>query len=271
MIFIDLLNNPPSEELIKEGENLTEQLKELPPGKRESFIDSHANYWKKLKDYYEKLSYGKCWYTEAKEKSSYYHMDHFRPKKTPKELTKINIKTSNSKEAYWWLAFDWKNYRLSASIPNCNKLGYFPLKYGTNAIKEGENLQNELCGLIDPVDDYDVSLIAFGLDGNICPACDDGTCWEAERVYISIEVYDLNNIKLVESRKQIQNTCKIKIDLIKELRHEYIKNNSASGREILKKYIRELRNMVKPTAEFSAVARNYIRNQKEEFIKNLVF
>lgn len=269
MIFIDLLNNPPSEELIKEGEELTKKLLKLPPEQRGSFIDSHSNYWKKLKDHYDKLSNGKCWYTEAKEISSYYHMDHFRPKKAPKELN-CDIKTSNSEDAYWWLAFDWKNYRLSASIPNRTKTNYFPLKYATKSISQGEDTSNELCGLIDPVDDYDVSLIAFGLDGNVCPACDDKTCWEAERVYISIIVYDLNNVKLVEYRKQIQNTCKIKIDMIKKMQHEYIKNNSASGRDLMKKYIQELRDMASPTAELSSVARNYVRNQKEELIKNLI-
>ena len=41
MIFIDLFNNPPSPELIAEGERLTRELMELPPDQRNDFIDRH--------------------------------------------------------------------------------------------------------------------------------------------------------------------------------------------------------------------------------------
>ena len=86
MIYIDLLGNPPPDELIAEGTQLTNQLIALPPDQRKDFIEKHEDYWGKLKDHYIELSYGKCWYTEAKEISSHFHMDHFRPKNKPVEL-----------------------------------------------------------------------------------------------------------------------------------------------------------------------------------------
>lgn len=270
MIYIDLIGNPPPQELVEEGEELTRQLMALSADKRNAFIDSHEDYWGKIKAHYISLSHGKCWYTEAKEIASNYHMDHFRPKKQPRELKKnCEIKTATSAGAYWWLAFDWKNYRLAASIPNTSKGSYFPLQNGTYAVKQGEDTSQEWCGLLDPTDEYDVSLIAFGVDGKVYPACVDGDCWDAIRVFLSVRVYDLNHISLIDARKEIQKSCKAKIELIKNAQREYAKTHSASFREMLKKYIKELRDMTKPTAELSAVARNYIRNDSEEFIRNI--
>lgn len=270
MIFIDLFDNPPSPELIAEGEQLTKELMALSPDQRNDFIDRHDDYWGKLMEHYKNLSHGKCWYTEAKEIASHYHMDHFRPKKQPKELKKnCQIETATSTEAYWWLAFDWKNYRLAASIPNISKGSYFPLKKNTLAITQGDAVDKEWCGLLDPTDACDVSLIAFGIDGKVYPACTDVTCWDALRVCLSVRVFDLDNVALVDARKEIQQTCKSKIELIKQVYREYAKTNSPTYKAIFKKYVSELRDMTKPTAEMSAVARNYIRNDPEEFIRNI--
>ncbi len=62
MIFIDLFGNPPPQDLIDEGTELTRQLMGLPPDKRNDFIDKYDDYWGKLKDYYAALSHDKCWY-----------------------------------------------------------------------------------------------------------------------------------------------------------------------------------------------------------------
>lgn len=271
MIYIDLLNNPPSKELIEEGEKLTEELKKLSADKRSAYINRHADYWKKLKSHYEKLSHDKCWYTEAKEIASNYHMDHFRPKNNVLELKKnVNISTSNNNESYWWLAFDWKNYRLAASIPNTAKNAYFPLKSGTNAVSMGEDISKEEYCLIDPTVKKDVALITFGLDGNVCPTSQDLNSWDAVRVFISIRVYNLNDIKLVDARKHIQQTCKTKIESIMRLSDLYLKNKSDELKQALIAAYKDLKKMTEPEAELSAVAINYIRNQNVEFIKKIV-
>lgn len=270
MIFIDLFGNPPPQELIDEGERLTDELMALSPDQRADFIDRHADYWGKLKDHYLMLSHGKCWYTEAKEIASHYHMDHFRPKKSINHL-EINcpIETTNSNTPYWWLAFDWKNYRVMASIPNSTKGGYFPLQKGSRAASNNEELAQEWPGLLDPADEYDVSLIGFDLDGKVYPACSDFTSWDAQRVELSKRVYNLNCQSLVDKRIEIQQTCKAKILQIKKAQRKYADTQSDEFRELLKNCVRELRAMTKPDAELSAVARNYIRNDPEEFIRNI--
>ena len=62
---------------------------------------------------------------------------------------------------------------------------------------------------------------------------------------------------------------KTKIELIKQAYREYAQTNSQGYKAMFKKYVTELREMTKPTAELSAVARNYIRNDPEEFIRNI--
>lgn len=270
MIFIDLFGNPPPQKLIDEGETLTRELMALSPDQRSDFIDQHADYWGKLKAYYMNLSHGKCWYTEAKDIASAYHMDHFRPKKETIALTRdCTIPTINNDEAYWWLAFDWTNYRFAASIPNSSKNAYFPLKPGTCAAKSKDELDDEWKGLLDPTDEYDVSFIAYGTDGNVYPACADVNSWDALRVMLSVRVYNLNSISLVDARKEVQQTCKAKIEFIKKAQRDYAETGSKIYRDMLKNYVSELREMTKPTSELSSVARNYIRNDAEEFIRNI--
>ena len=270
MIYIDLFGNPPSKELIDEGKELTKQLMAVAPDERSTFIKKHASYWGKLKEHYSNLSNGKCWYSESEDSASIYHMDHFRPKnETMALIQNCDIDTANNNEPYWWLAFNWKNYRFAASIPNTSKNSYFPLQIGSPIAKNEAELEKEWPGLLDPTDEFDVSLIAYGLDGKVYPACADMNCWDAQRVVLSTRVYNLNYVSLVDKRKEIQQMCKTKIDLIKDAQREYAKTRSPSFRRMLKQYISELRAMTKPTSELSSVARNYIRNDPEEFIRNI--
>ena len=60
-------------------------------------------------------------------------------------------------------------------------------------------------GLLDPINIHDVSLIAFGLDGKVYPACAYADCWDAIRVLLSIRVFGLNRISLVDARNYIRN------------------------------------------------------------------
>lgn len=91
MIFIDYKNNPPSEELIEEGKELTQQLLALPEDKRKEFIEQNKSYWGKLKDHLASLSYGKCWYTEAHDIASVYSCRSFPTENETKKLKKIVV------------------------------------------------------------------------------------------------------------------------------------------------------------------------------------
>ena len=68
--------------------------------------------WRAFARYLAKMSYGKCWYSESLEPQSFLDVDHFRPKLEA-------IRSTNEKDdGYRWLAFEWENFRLSASRSN---------------------------------------------------------------------------------------------------------------------------------------------------------
>jgi hypothetical protein len=82
MIYIDLENNPPPNEWITKATELTQRLIAEPDlQEKKKLIDSNSTIWGEIKEHLLSLSHQKCWYSEAKEKFSYYHVEHFRPKK----------------------------------------------------------------------------------------------------------------------------------------------------------------------------------------------
>lgn len=74
---------------------------------------------------------------------------------------------------------------------------------------------------------------------------------------------------LVDGRIEIQQRCRRKIQQIKNMQRKYVETNLTEFRDILKEYVLELKAMTQPDAELSAVARNYIQNDPEEFIRNI--
>ena len=77
----------------------------------QAFIANRSAIWRQLRPILEGISNEKCWYSEARDKVSYWEVDHYRPKKL-----------------YPWLAFDWKNFRLCGAKPNRKKTDEFPLE-----------------------------------------------------------------------------------------------------------------------------------------------
>ena len=53
---------------------------------RNTLIDANSAHWGALKKWLSALSAGKCWFSEVRERYSYYDVEHFRPKKEAKAL-----------------------------------------------------------------------------------------------------------------------------------------------------------------------------------------
>ena len=83
---------------------------------RNEYIDSNSAHWGELKEWLKVLSKGKCWFSEVRELYSHYDVEHFRPKKEAKNLDKT------IRDGYWWLAFDYTNYRLCGNVGNRKKV-----------------------------------------------------------------------------------------------------------------------------------------------------
>ncbi len=172
---------------------------------RNKFIDANSGHWGKLKPWLQALSMGKCWFSEVRELYSHYDVEYFRPKKEAKSLD------GKVRDGYWWLAFDYTNFRICGTVGNRKKGGWFPLRDGSLCSTYKEQCEeSETPYLLDPTDLDDVSLIAFNEEGNIVPAPDkDISDWERQRVEESIERLKLNkHVALTEARQKIWHCYK---------------------------------------------------------------
>lgn len=237
MRYIPLKENPPPKKWRDKAKELTKQLLNLPEERRQSFINSRRNRkltWgsKKLVNHLKKLSYGKCWYSEAREVYSYYHVDHFRPK-----------------SEYWWLAFDWKNYRLAGQVGNVNKRDKFKV-LRHKAKNPDDPIEDEIYYLLDPTDENDPLLLFFDESGEAVPSDKDNE-FNKKRAEYTIEVLKLNYEPLKEVRRLVWRKCKKLIDEIKDL---YKNPTSATNRAKIKEKIKQLKELLEPEQEFTAVA-----------------
>ena len=205
MRYIPLLENgvKPPEAWCKKADELKKQIcQETDCQKRRELIEKNRKHWNDLADWLRQISHNKCWYTEAQITADYPEVDHYRPKKESlgRDGTKIH-------DGYYWMAFDWTNFRLSKAVPNRKKGAYFPLRDNARAVCEPNGpIYDELPYLLDPIKKYDCLLLSFTEDGRPCPA-PDAEEWDRLRTEYSIERYKLDYGPLNDARKTVWQTC----------------------------------------------------------------
>jgi hypothetical protein len=181
---------------------------------KKNYITSKSAFWGKFKPQLEILSNERCWFTESPDWVSPFHVEHFKPKGKVDPL-KVDLKFTEFTRAdwslgYWWLAFNWKNYKLACfALNTSNKQNYFPLgPASTSAVNPSQNHSAETHVLIDPCIAQDVDLITYNMWEVVETADKTTQLSEFERARVSIEVYGLNKIeKLVNQRKTVLGTC----------------------------------------------------------------
>ncbi|MDR1994786.1 hypothetical protein [Azonexus sp.] len=260
-------NSTPPDEWIKKAEAAT---KELCAAKtdvdRKAIIEKYEGLWRdnKVRDWLLQLFHNKCWYTEAKESVSAVHVDHYRPKGCVSDFDK------NQREGYWWLAFDWRNYRVCGQLINTKKNDVFPLCEDHCATANDPNsLKLEAPLLIDPITD-DARLISYEMDEDSCRVVAITGIDQAEqnRVDGTIEILGLNRLdRLNQNRADVWRKC---ADKIKDY-------SSASDEPQSLKQIRQatvivdLKKMIDYKEEFSSVAEACIRKTAPEAVKAKVY
>ncbi|CAN7384553.1 hypothetical protein LJR084_002441 [Variovorax sp. LjRoot84] len=249
-------NLAPPQDWLTEAQTLTQALMAATTDEeREVVIGQHEKLWRddRVRNWLLERFNNKCWYTEAQESVSAYHVDHYRPKGRVSDVEKLN-----PEPGYWWLAFDWRNYRICGQLINVKKSDVFPLVSGHRASATmAGSLALEAPALIDPTTD-DARLISFEMDEDGCravpaPGADDEDC---KRVKATIEVIGLNRLdRLNAKRAEVWKDC-----------HEQLaKYTSASGAPAaLKKLMRAmaieaLKKRVCYESEFSSVAEACVR------------
>jgi len=234
------------------------KLESMSPSERADYFATHRD-WNLFQEAMIKLFGYKCWYSEAPIGAGDFEIDHFRPKNRSKHLDKTILKENG----YWWLAYNWKNYRLSGGLVNKlrkdrlnsseevkGKGDYFPLDlvYGKKA-KDIQSIRCELPILLDPIDAYDVSLLTFDQNGEVLEV---GTEDEMVRAKWSIFFYHLDLEQLSYQRSQKWNECQNKIE---EANDCYLNATSEfEKRNVMRICYGDLRKMTRPESYFSAVA-----------------
>ncbi|HSZ59835.1 MAG TPA: hypothetical protein VK797_29600 [Tepidisphaeraceae bacterium] len=217
--------------------------------------------WRDLAPQLSALSKGKCWYSESRNPTADKNVDHFRPKN--------RVDEDPGHEGYWWLAFDWRNYRYSSQwcnqrrndkIDNTNggKWDHFPLCPGSfRARAEGDDYDQEEPELLDPIDPDDWKLLSFRPNGEPTPNAAPSTK-EYSRAEKTIVVYHLHFRELVNERRPISGQVE---RLAQEMESLYPKIKDLAFRRTFKNREKDLLRLIHPDSDYSAAALAYARAQ----------
>lgn len=120
-----------------------------------SKVPGHSNgdfksaLWSKYKKHIWKLQNKKCAYCEARLDEPNCHLEHFRPKSKVMNIENVEV----TRMAYWWLAYEEKNYLVSCLICNLQKGAKFPLENEIHRVLDAtvEITANGQLGLEEPL------------------------------------------------------------------------------------------------------------------------
>jgi uncharacterized protein (TIGR02646 family) len=237
---------------------------------RNAFIDAHSTVWGKIKEKLLEMSHGKCWYSEAPDAVSDWHVDHFRPKKRALD------EDQTEHEGYHWLAFDWKNYRIAGSYPNSphkdgggvtrGKWDYFPLASGSvRASWDHRDCRQEICLLLDPARLNDAKLLTFDEEG-VPIVSDPGNAIAAHKVKTTIHFLFLDSPRLIAARKKKWRET---LDFIVEYRDVCPNNIAHCTPQDYRRFEHQLDRLAKltgPESPYAATARACLRANDLDFL-----
>lgn len=253
MIHIDLKNYPPKKEWLDKAKKVENELilaKTLV--EKHQIIDKNEKLWRELKDHLRDIRNSKCWYSESINDGAHCHVDHFRPKKEALD------ELGEDKGGYWWLAFQWLNYRYAGPAPNIRKKSHFPV-FKNKANNYGDSTNKEEILLLDPIVLTDTFKIGFDLEGKAQPRSTDINSLDYKRAFFSIEKYYLNKPDIKISRGVLYKKANTLIGEISDLLDlEKIKNEHDRVKEISRK-MEELKQLANSNMQYAGTVRFCLR------------
>ena len=268
MNFIDIEDLDVSKEWLQKADDALAKVTTAKGSERSAVISKYQNLWKELKEPLRELSYKKCWYCESKDNRSDNAVDHFRPKG--------NVKDSNPPHhGYWWLAFDWRNYRFSCTYCNSirksaggksgGKHDYFPLvDETTRAHCKEESTDEEIPELLDPTSPFDVQLLAFNDDGKTATVTDQESSWDFKRAKESIKRYHLDHVDIMERRADLMKEIRGRLKEAQKHLKRFQKNRTdAYAKSNYESLLRSVYRAARKRSEFSAAVRFSIAGMSE--------
>ncbi len=250
------------------------ELRNLAPGQTYSDIFKKYSYlWSAVKECYRGTSHEKCWYCETKTGRIRGDIDHYRPKG--------KVTENPAHPGYWWLAFDWRNWRFSCELCNSKLMDLatgdvggkgsdFPLVGGDESHRiciecDFEDLMAEDPALLDPTNSQDVDLLTFTRDGRAGPITDDEQSVDYQRVQSSITAYHLDHSKLVKERKTLYYKVQKFVTMYRKFDAMWRANRSDHGaRACAKEAFDNLHELISPRKEYSAAARAYLSMHRKD-------
>lgn len=244
---------------------------------RDLVLSNKSTIWQEVKDILRDISYDKCWYCESKRHRSDDPVDHYRPKG--------NVAEAPDHKGYWWLAFDWDNYRFSCTYCNSKrkdkksgstggKQDHFPLLTSYRAKEPADDLELEQPCLLDPTKTTDPGLLWFQDDGSVVSRYDQATRPNlVKRTNDSIELYHLNHSTTKRLRKVLYKEVS---KLVKDgnLYFDRFAAGDYIAAHALNRTMGNLAALINPKAEFSAAARSFLaglRSSGRDWIEALLY
>jgi len=255
----------PDGKWVADSEALLQQLLAVSDkAARDALIDANEALWGRLRDWLLRLSHDKCWYSEARDLFSVLEVEHYRPKKRCKRSPRGQVS-----DGYWWLAFDWLNYRLCGKVGNSKKGDFFPLATSSPvAAHNGLSVLNEIPLLLDPACPGDPDLLSFNEDGACGPHADADQFTQL-RVTTTTTRLNLNQGRIKKARQRVWARCWLLIEDSRALAQQMNLVAGPADRERLNQKKEELRRMVRPEAEFSAVAKDCLLKSNIGWVRAL--
>jgi uncharacterized protein (TIGR02646 family) len=246
-----------------EGAELQQKIDNAKSKARNKAI-STKGLWSDLSGILAEQSKGKCWYCETNEIRSDSPIDHFRPKG--------NVAECDDHPGYWWLAFDWKNFRYACTYCNSRRVevesaggkqDHFPIFVPPDWNKCADDSNVERSKLLDPIEDNDCKLLTFNDNGEACSVVEDEESDEYKKVEKSIELYHLNHKPTTRERRIIFQRIRNLVSNTNKLLEEGVDENSDSIKSNRKDLFRLIRRECKST-KFNTAARLYLMRFEED-------
>jgi hypothetical protein len=253
-----------------------QELRTLEPGARGQYIADNAN-WTQLKDRLAALSFGKCWYSECRSLGGDRDVDHYRPKGKIRRYPRWpETDAEPQHEGYWWVAFNWKNYRYSCRFCNAprrnpdtdqvgGKWSYFPVRDENGRVHnecEFEDLEDEHPLILDPTDAHDVDLLTFDDFGRPKPRSQDVGSWEYKRTEQTILLLNLDHRDFVKARAKLAREIRSLVSRGAKA-HRDLRAGDDGARARLRDIKASLKRMIQPSAEFSRFCETILRGYRE--------